>query len=263
MVMRKAICFAVGALCVVLCSCEQTIYPDYPASEPKDVVEAYVSDDGMRVYLSRSMDVTDTVLVPIDSARVEVNGSDGSYVRLKLKKRGLYESEAKGVAGVRYTVKVSIGDAVYTACSMMPEAVGIDTCYFYNLEVVGQHVLLCAVKYRDRADAANYYYVRASVGRYHNKIVETDELQDGKEMTTMFSCETEESGDEDANSLVVKSGDVMEIELRSIGKEVYDYFRLAGRSSTSSAANPKTNFEGGCLGIFCTYSVRRYTVRYE
>ena len=121
--------YILPALLLLLVSCEREIDIDYRSVEPIYVVEAPVSDDGMKARVSQTQDMDDNnTISDVTDARVIVTGSDGSETILKHQKNGNYQSTAKGEAGVTYQIDVEWHSAASAGSSRISCGFARATC---------------------------------------------------------------------------------------------------------------------------------------
>jgi len=109
------------------------------------------------------------------------------------------------------------------------------------------------VHFQDPAGRDNYYrFVEVKNGVQQKFIfLVSDRLMDGNEITSTLYSQTDS----------LRSGDSVSVQLQCIDENIYDYFRSLSRvvnssSSSTSPANPPSNFDNGALGCFSAYAVR-------
>lgn len=64
----------------------------------------------------------------------------------------------------------------------------------------------------------------------------------------------------------IKAGDIITVEMQTIGKDVYDYFFSLDQTlsqSVATPANPVSNISGDALGYFSAHNVQTETFRVE
>lgn len=262
--MKKHYIFLFSAILTLL-SCEKEIDLDYHQVESLYVVEATITQDGTKVQISTTQDVT-------------VNSRDGHYVEdakvvisckrdyeeetLKYKGNGLYTGELKGEPGYTYDLDIYIGDQHFTSSSTMPEAPVVNSFRFVWMKMLAQRFLFGDLRIQDTPDQNSYYFMhiyRNNVG--YRWAVMNDEKNRNAELQQLFQCTTEKKMDE-GDSDALNDGDKIRLEVRAIDKLSYDYL-YSMQVMDNAGTNPIANFTGGCLGYFsaCNVKTFQYTFR--
>jgi hypothetical protein len=250
---------------VALSSCQQVVSIDLNKASPHIVIEGTVTDQPTpdTVVLSKSGNYFEPSLSfpPVPNALVTISDDLGTSDTLRETVPGTYHSSVlQGIPGRTYTLNVVAEGNVYTAVSAMPEKVPIDSLYATPFRAfdgdVGYNVY---VMFKDPPAPGNYYRINLSISRplppdsitgdrYH---LFSDKLTNGNEIT--YRMRTGQS---------VVTGDTVTVELLSIDRSTYDYFRTlnailtSDRAPTSLApANPSTNLTSGSLGYFAAYTI--------
>ena len=243
--------YILPALLLLLTSCEKEIDIDYRSVEPIYVVEASVSDDGMKARVSQTQDMDDNnTISDVTDARVIVTGSDGSETILKHQKNGNYQSTAKGEAGVTYQIDVEVGGHHFTSTSTMQQMPEVNSFHFIWKKVMSEKFLVGELLFQDTPNEDNWYFMHI----YRNNIgfrwaVKRDDQNPNKELQQYFSIAQQGSNDKD----MLVEGDKLRVELRAIDQRAYDYL-YSMQIMDNTNTNPIRNFTGGCLGYFSAYS---------
>jgi hypothetical protein len=257
--------FFVLLLGVAMSACQQVVSIDLNKTSPHMVIEGSVTDQAMpdTVVLSKSGNYFEPSLSfpPVPGAIVTIADDMGGRDTLRETVPGTYRSSTlQGIPGRTYTLNVVADGATYTAVSSMPQKVLIDSLYATPFRAfdgdVGYNLY---VMFKDPPDPGNYYRINLSISRslppdsitgerYH---LFSDKLTNGNEVT--YRMRTGRS---------VVTGDTVTVELLSIDRSTYDYFRTlnniltSDRAPTSLApANPNTNLSNGSLGYFAAYTI--------
>jgi hypothetical protein len=229
------------------------------------VIEGIVTDQQTpdSVVLSKSGDYFEPSLIfpSVPNALVTIADDLGTVDTLKEDAPGTYRSSTlRGIPGRTYTLTVVADGNVYNAVSSMPQRVLIDSLYATPLREfdgdVGYNLYLM---FRDPPAFGNHYRVNLSIGRslppdsitgerYH---LFSDKLTNGNEVVLRMRT---------GRSIV--TGDTVTVELLSIDRASYDYFRTLNNILTSDRAptslaptNPNTNLTNGSLGYFMAYTI--------
>jgi len=236
---------------LLMVSCEKEIDIDYRSVEPIYVVEASVSNEGMKARVSQTQDVdNNSTTSDVTDARVIVTGSDGSETILKHQKNGNYLSAVNGQVGVTYQIDVEVDGHHFTSTSTMPPMPKVNRFHFIWKKIMSERFLVGELLFQDIPNEDNWYFSHI----YRNNLgfrwaVKRDDQNPNKELQQLFSIAREGSNDKD----LLVEGDKLHIELRSIDQRAYDYL-YSMQIMDNTNTNPIRNFTGGCLGYFSAYS---------
>jgi len=248
----------------VFSSCQKVIEVNLNAAAPQLVVEGSVTDQSgpYSVKLSQTVNFSDANVFPAASgAQIIISDNAGNSETLTEISSGYYNSSAlQGVAGRTYNMSITFKGKNYTASSTMPAPVKIDSITVDTSSNGGfgggfgkKKSVTINVQFKDTAGIANYYRLVETVnGIQKNDVsIVSDNLQDGSVINRSLS----------RRDTTIHAGDVVQVQLQSIDKNVYEYFRtlnlLAGGAGAQSAspANPTSNINNSALGYFSAYSV--------
>ena len=249
--------------------CEDIITVDLNTAEPTTVIEASIADDGStsRVTITKSTDFyTPGVYPTVSNANIEVKDSEGNSFTFQEVEDGVYENNViKGKSNVEYSIKVLSEGETYDAISTIPNRIIIDSlsiekAAFGRPGKDGERFTL-HIYFQDQPSIDDFCRVKL----FSNKIqlggftLYSDKFTDGNYMDLRMNLNTESDD--------ISIGDLITVELMSIDKAAYDYYKTAnsvnasggngrGPSSTSAApANPVTNWSNKALGYFSAYAV--------
>jgi len=251
-----------------LTSCQKVISIDLNSASPQMVVEATVSNKPgpYFVKLSNTVNFSEITEIPaVTGATVEISDSSGNSETLVETSAGIYRSGTlKGTPGHKYTLTVKTGGQTYESVSRMPYPVGM-----LNLEVKreadngpgfgggsGDQSVRYVINYEisDPGEYKNYYrfavYFKNGIMISHR--VFDDQFYNGKIIADDFELH---------DTTNFNPGDTVMIELQSIDRGAYNFFRTlregAGGMSflSASPSNPISNITNDGLGYFNVYSV--------
>jgi len=250
-----------------LTSCQKVISIDLNSASPQLVVEANVSDkpEPYFVKLSNTVNFSEITEVPaVTGATVEISDSSGNSETLLETGDGIYRSSTlKGTPGHKYTLTVKTGGHTYESVSRMPYPVGI-----LNLEVKreadngpgfggsGDQSVRYVVNYEisDPVEYKNYYRfaVYYKNGIMMSRRVFDDQFHNGKIIADDFELH---------DTVNFNPGDTVMIELQSIDRGAYNFFRTLREGGgglsflSASPSNPISNISNNGLGYFNVCSV--------
>jgi hypothetical protein len=256
---------AILVIAVAVSSCQKVVSIDLNKTNPHIVIEGTVTDRATpdSVVLSESGNYFEPSLYfpPVSGALITISDDLGQIDTLREATSGMYISRSlSGIPGRTYSLRVIVHGTEYDAVSSMPHKVSIDSLYTTPLrEFDGDVGYNLYVMFKDPPEPGNYYRVNLRISRplppdsvtgerYH---LFSDKLMNGNEVTIRMRT---------GRSVV--TGDTMFVELLSIDKAAYEYYRTlnsiltSDRAPTSLApANPNTNLSNGSLGYFAAFTV--------
>lgn len=259
-------------------SCEKVIDLELKDSRPQIVVEGKLNNQKGHNYiiLSRSGNFYDSNdFEKISNAIVSINDQEGRSYSLDEIEPGVYtDSTLTGQENNTYNLNIRVENQTITAHSTMPVLVPIDSLSV-EIKDVGPgggpngggpnggeeptYRLYC--HFTDPAEVKNYYMLKASYSysspngeeTYTESFITNDDLFNGKSAKLGF------------RNFSVFKGDTLQVQLFSIDRANYEYYRLLevndmGAMSTS-IGNPTSNVEGtDVIGVFGANAVDAKTI---
>jgi hypothetical protein len=247
--------------------CQKVINVDLNEAAPKIVIEGLINDrrGPYSISITRSGSYFNQPVLPtVSDAKVIISDDFGITDSLSEVAPGFYvTSKTRGFPGRTYTLKVISDDIEYTGTSTMLSHVSIDSLTLVKSEIQrfdlsgneqnsDQYEIHCFFK--DPLEK-NFYRIRVlkndSINTQSYRLYD-DQYTNG--LVTEFRVSNAEAGN------------TYRIELLSIDKATYDYYRtLADLIYTnpffgSTPANPDSNLSNGSLGYFGTAAISSRTV---
>lgn len=249
--------FLIAISGIFFSSCEKVVDVDLKDSGPKLVIEANVSDQNINhiVRVSKTISFTQSnKFNGLSGAQVFLTIPGGAKIPFIETEAGVYQSpKFQGIPGSKYVIDVTVEGKTYTATSIMPLTVKLDSVSFKKISFFGEDNIFPVAHYQDPKDVANQYlYMLKVKDGEEEQILTEDRFTDGNDVTeTLFS---------DMEDLA--EGDSLEIEMRVIDRNVYRYFfaiaQISGEGGPPvSPANPTSNFSNGALGVFSAYTTTK------
>ena len=257
-----------GFLTIIIYSaCQKVINVDLNNAAPHIVIEGLITDrpGPYSVKISKSGSYfNQPVLPPVTGADVNITDDSGTVDTLKETMPGIYiTTRIHGTTGRTYTLKVISENQEYTGESTMFSHVHIDSVNLTKTESLHfgfgggsnnvNHVdLNCFFK-----DPYEKNFYRLKVSGSDTTINENyrlfdDQYTNGQEI--------------ELRAARAKAGDTIRIELYSLDKQTYGYYRTLEdllRTNPffgSTPANPNSNLTNGALGYFGVSAVSSRTV---
>jgi len=261
----------IGFLAMVFAaiSCQKVIDIEVNTSPSQLVIEGNITNvrEPQVIKISRSVNYTSTNVYPaVSGATITVRDNLGTTWRFnETTTPGTYRSSSmNGNAGRTYTLSVNVDNNTYTAASTMPSPVRADSITLTDVTFGGTTRKMVAVHYTDPKNVANQYrYILRVNGRPTNRIyVFDDRLKDGNQSKD----ELYPGNDDDDDKNQLKSGDVAEVEIQNIDKNVFNYwFTLrqqsrGGPGGATTPGNPPSNISNNALGYFSAHTFQTISI---
>lgn len=253
--------FILLSLSVLFISCEKLIDINLNEANPNIVIEANLTDRVQQqvVKISQTKAFSeDNTIVPIKNANILVSDDKGNQYPFTEVTSGNYLSSFfAGITGRKYTIQVKVNSKIYTASSIMPQRVILDSLTVTNLTLFGNSRKYVQVNFMDPPNIANQYnYVIIVNDTLRNAYyVDNDRFNDGKMViNTIFTGDPE-----------LVSGDKIRVDFQCIDNNVYRYFfalsQISGNGGPPTApSNPDSNFSNGALGYFSAHTLQRMNI---
>jgi len=248
-------------------SCEKVIELDLKDARPQIVVEANVNtgEGNNYVVLTRSGSFYDSNdFERISGAVVNIFDNNGNSYVLEEVEKGIYtDSVLSGNSLVNYSLKIDVENQTLSSSSTMPELVSIDSLSAEIMEggmgggPGGGHgggtgdeeepMYRVFCYFQDPVGVDNFYKLRATQVfdgyEYTESFIVNDDLFDGRTTKLGF------------REFTLMKGDTLKVELFSIDRANYEYYRLLEvndmSSMSTSVGNPTSNVEGkDVIGVF-------------
>lgn len=257
-------------LALALSSCTKVIDIDLNSAEKKIVIEANLSDrsgDGV-VLISRTKNFDeDNSFEGVTGATVTITPEGGFPVVLLEIQPGTYtDPQLKGIPGKRYDLLVTTSGSSFSATSIMPAKVNLDTIYVTDEFLFTDTRKVVNTEHVDPVGRGNQYrFIQYINGNKDKQLqIQNDDYTDGRKVNSKLFTFSENDDDEDEQ--LIKSGDMIRVVMQSITPDMYRYWFSVFRSSNGSSgqatpANPVTNIRGGALGYFSAHTFQEKTMQ--
>ena len=244
----------------LLFSCTKVIEVKVPNSTPQIVITGEVIDQPgpYKVTISKSVNYASPNNFPtVSGALVSIKGNGITDTLSEVTPGNYYTHTLLGRPGFSYSLFVSVLGNVYTATSIMPQPVPLDSIVFLNGR--NPFAINAAAYFQDPVSSPNYYlFIELAHGRQFNDgrgtAVFDDRLSNGRYVKLLINDDSTD----------INSGDLITMQMKCIDKPVYDYFneliQLSGAGgiglSSPTPSNPTSNITGGALGYFSANTIR-------
>lgn len=259
----------IAIVIIVHSGCQKVVDVKLKSAANKYVIEGVVTDEenGATVKITQTKDFSgDNTFAGVSGATVTIIADNTTTFTLEESATvGVYKVHGfRGRVGHKYEMNVRIGTDTFSATSVMPKEVRMDTVILQDRVVFGESRRVPAVLYTDPEGKGNaYHFVEWHNGVQEKTIfVRSDENTDGKSLVIQLVSFSSDSDDEDKK---IKTGDEVTIAMHCIDQAVYKYWYSLDNSATGEAqsatpANPVSNITGGALGYFSAHTVQQKTI---
>jgi hypothetical protein len=247
----------------VAISCTKVIDLKLGNDSGKLVIEGNITNVNgpQNIVLSRNVSLNSTnTYPPVTGATVTVSDDSGHVYSFTEGPAGTYSAfQMVGVAGSAYTMTVITGGITYTATSLMPVAVPLDSITSKKNDFnASKNRREITVHLQDPPGVANQYrFVMHVNGVQVNSVFAfDDEFTNGRYV----------NGDLVENATDIYPGDSVKVEMQCIDKPIYTYWvtlmhqQLNGPGGGVAPSNPPTNITPACLGYFSAHSTESKTI---
>ncbi|MEP6951155.1 MAG: DUF4249 domain-containing protein [Ginsengibacter sp.] len=255
--MKGTVIFISLFVVVACCSCKKVIHVDLNDAAPQIVIQGEVTDmpGPYKVTITKTVNFSATNNFPtVSGAVVTITDNNAVNDILAETAPGEYLTHAtwQGVPGNGYTINVTSAGNTYTATCVMPQPVPLDSITFQqNGRFSGSTTISVVPNFQDPPGIANYYQFAETINDtpLHKIYLMNDRLSNGKYIhQDLFD-----------DSVHIKTGDVVVLDMYSIDTNVYHYLdemrQVSNDAGSVTPANPTSNFSNGALGFFSAHTV--------
>ncbi|RNI37980.1 DUF4249 domain-containing protein [Hanamia caeni] len=251
---------------IFVCSCKKVLDVNLKESAPQIVITGEVNNlpGPYRISISRSVNFGETNdFPPISGALVTIKNKRITDTLSEDEPGKYFTKRIKGKPGESYTLKVDLQGKIYTATSVMPLPVELDSISFLSGR---KNTIYPVANFQDPPGVHNYYqfieYIDgATLRNGRGNSVFDDRLSDGRYITSVIYND----------SSVIKTGATLTVQMNCIDEKVYTYLSellqitngSGGGFGSPAPANPESNISGGVLGYFSANFVSSRTVTIE
>lgn len=248
---------------MILSSCDKVIDLKLGDKTGELVIEGNMTNiQGPQVIkLSQNVPFSNTnTYPPVSGATVSVTDEAGTVLLFREGPLGTYtNSNSIGYTNKKYTLNVSVNNKSYTATSIMPEPVVLDTVTAENDEFNnGKNRKKITVHFHDPAGQPNQYNFLMFVNNVQVKRIFAldDQFIDGNDV----------SYDLRENDIDVYPGDTVRIDMQCVDRPMYTYWFTLMQQSPEGAgggvtpSNPPTNINPTSLGYFSAHTTQSRTI---
>lgn len=251
------------AMSFSISSCEKVIDVKLNTSANQLVIEGNITNqlEQQTIRISQSVPYTETNTYPVvKGAIVNVTDDKGNSWIFTESAPGSYTfGPLKGEPGRTYTLKVNVSNTLYTASSIMPDSVVIDSLDVKVFAFGSEKQKQTQVHYKDPAGVANQYRFVLKVNDNLSKRVyaENDRFTDGNDVPTVLFYAGKNDGDNE-----LKTGDNVDVEMQCIDKNLFTYWNTLSQQTQGSPGgitpgNPPSNINNNALGYFSAHTVSK------
>jgi hypothetical protein len=263
---RALLVFILMIAAFIFIGCEKIINVNLVETSPQLVIEGLITD-GIGPYtvaLSKSGSYfSQQVLPPVSDALVVISDDKGIKDTLKETKPGIYlTAKIRGIPGRTYSLMVLSDKNRYTGSSKMFSHVNIDSLKLEKsyssgtgLDGIGQNEIRVEI---------HCYFKDPLEKNYYRTMISGDSPMDGN--FKLYDDQYTNGKKTDLQVKRAKVGDKVTVELISLDKYTYEYYRTLrdllhlNPLFGSTPMNPNSNLANGVLGYFGACAISTKTI---
>jgi translation elongation factor P/translation initiation factor 5A len=243
-------------------SCKKILDLDLEKADPQLIIEANLTDKKgfQTVKISRSVPVSESNIFPnVTGADVTLTDNIGNAYHFIEASEGTYTlSNVEGKHGRQYTLTVIVDGQTYTATSTMPDLVRLDSLTASEETFAGENRTIVAVNFQDPANVPNYYLFKMAINgvKVERIFSDSDFFTDGRVIKRDLYLNDDDDGE-------IQENDNVTVEMQSIDKPIYTYWRSLEQQYASgnpndvtTPSNPPSNFSNNALGYFSAHTTQ-------
>lgn len=252
---------------LIVPGCQKVINVDLNQATPRIVIEGLINDrrGPYSVSISKSGSYFNQPALPsVSGASVIITDNTGQNDTLKEVGAGIYITlKTRGLPGNTYTLRVNSDNVEYTGTTTMPSHVNIDSLTLVKRDSPrfdfggnprnDTHIdIHCSFK---DPEEKNFYRIKV----FKNDSINTENYR-------LYDDQYTNGSETELRVANATAGDTFRIELLSIDKQTYGYYRtledllFTNPFFGSTPANPNNNLNNGALGYFGAYAVSSKTI---
>lgn len=249
-----------SAIPAIFSGCEKVIDLKLDNAAPVLVIEGGVSNqsENQVVRISKTIPFNEkNTFNGFSGALVSLTTGNGQKIQYTETSPGNYQTiRFRGIPGTSYTLEVNAEGKLYTATSVMPQPVKLDSLSLKKFSFFTDSGFYAAVNYRDPVTVQNQYrYILKVRDKTVHEMVAEDRFFDGNTVSDILFYDLDD----------LKKGDRLDVEMQCIDRAVFKYFfaisQINGDGGPPVApANPVSNFNSGALGIFNAYTTNKISL---
>lgn len=253
-----------------LCACEKELDFRYHDIAPINVIESYVSDEGMQAIITETTPVDEPMnTTRMTDAKVVISDIDnGKSWQLQPDSRGIYTCNETGIENHNYLIEVERDGKYFSASAVMLPPTRISSLSFSWIKMPYDYVAALEVSFEENPSKdGECYWVRIyRNGEPYRWSATDDRFADGKgTLSLVFRTSRRDISEEDENE-VLREGDIVSAGVTPISHSMYEYLE-ALTSGNSNGPHVRRRPVPGILhcrqhieSIRCLRS-RKYSVR--
>jgi len=252
---------------IIFPGCQKVINVDLNVAAPKIVIEGLITDrrGPYSVSITKSGSYFDQPVLPtVSGAEVTIRDNTGTTDTLKEAAPGIYVTfRTRGIPGRTYTLNVISDNVEYKGTSSMLNHVDIDSLTLVKSDM--QRFDFSGDVHNDtHMDIHCFFNDPLTKNFYRVKVYKNDSIN--IQSYRLFDDQYTNGEETDLRVARAEAGSTYRIELLSIDKSTYSYYRtLADLLYTnpffgSTPANPNTNLSNEALGYFGACAISSKTI---
>lgn len=244
---------------ILSCACKKVISVNLNDTSPQIVIEGNITSNTgtylVQIFKTVNFSATNT-FPTVSGAMVKITDSTtGTTDLLTEATPGNYMGNTlQGVPGHTYSLYVVAEGQTYTASSIMPVSVPLDSVTFQHNNRFGTTDINPVANFQDPTGITNYYTFTQTVNgkKLKNTFVFDDRLSDGKYIRQQIF----------SDSTNINIGDTVSLQMNCIDLGAFNFYntvdRVTGGNNFNSVSpsNPLSNITNNALGYFSAHTAQ-------
>lgn len=233
---------------IFMSSCEKELDFKYHDVESQLVIEGLLNSDGCKVTLSMTTPMNEKIetdyLTDAEVRLTEIESEE--IIELRPDNEGIFTAQYIPAIGNNYQINVIRNDKEYFSDCMMRKAPVILGLLFQWIKMPYDHVAVLQITFEDFSNEGDCYWIKIYRNDEPYKWIISDDRGAVNGVITEVIMTTRMDLDEEDEKDILKDGDVVQVSINTISREMYDYL-----TAISNDSNGPAMFEGDfCLGYF-------------
>lgn len=246
--MRAANILLAMSLLLFVASCEKELDFHYHEVESQIVIEGNTSDNGTTVSLTYTCPMGEAMdLSPVTDAIVTLTDvTEGVSRELTLATNGIYVDNSPGIPDHIYRLDISHNGNRYSAESTMLQPSKILDLEFHWIKMPYDHVAVLRIAFTDLPSSDTCYWIKLYRNGEPYKWILSDDRASVNGVIREVTMTTQKNPDDENDKDTLVNGDVVDVVVNPISREMYDYL-----IAIQSDSNGSRMFDGDyCLGYY-------------
>lgn len=246
-------------IAAMMVSCEKELDFHYNDVEPQLVIEGRTTREGTSVKITLTTPMDEPLnKTPLTDADVYIIDVDEDAKRiLSAAEDGIFYDPLPGKPGHEYRLEVQRDGIGYQAACVMQPIAEILNLEFQWIKMPYDYVAVIQVSFMDLPGEGDNYWIRMyKNGQPYMWLLSDDLSASAGGVINVVAMTSRMDLDEEDERSSLRDGDVMEVVVSPVTRQMYDYLTAI----QSDSNGPKMFYGGYCLGYYIATSESRSSI---